>query len=112
LKEYQFYENAALKIYENKGYRLIKRNHTGRGFEIDLIFQKANSLKVVEVKASVFESDIIAEKFRSKQFRFYRRFLSKIENSHLSTYNLSFDLIVFAKSPYKVLKFIIYKIIE
>ena len=112
MKDYKYYEKAALEIYKSKGFKLLKNNHRGLGFEIDLILIKRKHIKIVEVKASTFEPDIIAQKFMDKQYRCYMRFLSKIEISHLSTYNLSFDIIIFAKNPYKVLEFNIYKIIE
>ena len=109
---YKFYEDAAIRLYKSKGYRLVKRNHRGKGYEIDLILQKKKNLKIVEVKASVFEPEIIARKFMEKQLKCYNRFLSKLENSHLSTYNLSFDIIIFAKNQPEALLFNIYKIIE
>lgn len=104
------YENLALKIYLNKGYKLIAKNYRGRNFEVDLILQSPKEILILEVKASYWDSDLVAHKFIAKQIKIYLRFLSKIENSKLSTYNLSFKLIIFAKNSGKRLRFKQYKI--
>jgi len=107
---YKYYEQAAIKVYQNLGYRLIVKNYRKKGYEIDLLLQKRDKIQIVEVKATCLDSIEIINKFTKKQYRFYKRFLSKIENSRLSSYNLSFEIIIFAKNTQKTLEFERYKI--
>lgn len=43
-------EAYAARLFENKGYRIVKRNYTVRGGEIDLIVQNAEYIVFCEVK--------------------------------------------------------------
>ena len=45
-----FGEEIACKVLEKKGYRLLSRNYTIRGGEIDLVMEKDNEIVFAEVK--------------------------------------------------------------
>lgn len=45
-----FGERAAERHLKKNGYRILKRNYVGAGYEIDLIAKKKNVLAFVEVK--------------------------------------------------------------
>ena len=45
-----FGEEIACKVLEKKGYRLLSRNYTVRGGEIDLVMEKGDEIVFVEVK--------------------------------------------------------------
>ena len=51
-------ENIAASYFLEKGYKLVKKNFTIRGWEIDLIFEKDNLLLFVEVKVVDSVDDI------------------------------------------------------
>ena len=108
--DYKIFESKASLLYQNSGFRLIAKNFKGKGYEIDLIFQKKNLIQLVEVKASVLDPDVIARKFINRQYNCYRKFLVKMETSNLSSFNLSLDLIIFANKNFKHLEFKCYKI--
>ena len=45
-----FGENAAAKVLKKNGYRIVERNFTALGYEIDLIAQNREYIAFVEVK--------------------------------------------------------------
>ena len=44
-------ENEAVKLLRRKGYRILERNYTASGAEIDIIARKKNITAFIEVKA-------------------------------------------------------------
>lgn len=44
-------ENEAVKLLRRKGYRILERNYTASGAEIDIIARKKNTTAFIEVKA-------------------------------------------------------------
>jgi putative endonuclease len=79
-------EEAVLKHYEARKFKLLEKNWRRRIGEIDLIFQKKDTLIFVEVKTASSENSIkpienITEKKQKK--------LTNLANLYLATHSLS-----------------------
>jgi len=71
-------EDLALKYLENKGYKLLERNFTVKGGEIDIIMEFDGFIVFVEVKSLYVKSDYsIFNAISKKKKNFLRKTIDK-----------------------------------
>lgn len=104
------YEEKAIKILEENDYKILEKNYTVKGGEIDIIAQKEDYIVFFEVKyrkTNSFGSGIEAVD-RKKMERIYRTAKKYLYSRKYYDFSYRFDLIVYSGEKYEWLENILW----
>lgn len=74
-----FGEKAACRYLKKQGYRILERNYTAHGYEIDIIARKDNTVAFCEVKTRTLDAATI------ERYGLPRRAVNREKQRHIRT---------------------------